>query len=136
MSPRPSGTSRSTGVPSFTQGRNAVFGPGHQLPLDFDSDELDTDSALAAIGAGRRLSGEGLERLGESGGFAEAILKLLEANGWSILRPGAFAGDGIFLIATRDWRQARGTGKDLGQATVALLSDISAYYGVRQVEVA
>ena len=43
---------------------------------------------------------EPLERLGDSAGFGEMLIELLEHNGWTVHRRGAFAGDGVLLIAT------------------------------------
>lgn len=90
---------------------------------------------LAAIDAGKRpLSVEPLERLGESEGFATALLQLLERNGWFVHKPPPFAGDGVALIATCGSREAHGSGETLGKATAALLSDVATYYGVKQLE--
>jgi hypothetical protein len=137
MRSRPSGTARSTGVPSIVlHGRNAVPGPDHQLALDFDVADLDDASTLAAIGAGFRPSPSGLQRIGESDEFARLLLRLLEQNGWSILEPPPFAGGGVFLIATHDWREARGAGQTLGMAAAALLAEVSTFYGVRQLATA
>jgi hypothetical protein len=104
-------------------GRNAVPGPDHQLALDFDV-------------AGFRPSPSGLQRIGESDEFARLLLRLLEQNGWSILEPPPFAGGGVFLIATHDWREARGAGQTLGMAAAALLAEVSTFYGVRQLATA
>jgi hypothetical protein len=117
-------------------GRNAVPGPDHQLALDFDVADLDDASTLAAIGAGFRPSPSGLQRIGESDEFARLLLRLLEQNGWSILEPPPFAGGGVFLIATHDWREARGAGQTLGMAAAALLAEVSTFYGVRQLATA
>ena len=43
---------------------------------------------------------EPLQRLGDSAGFGETLIELLELNGWTVHRRVGFAGEGVLLIAT------------------------------------
>jgi hypothetical protein len=69
-----------------------------------------------------------LERLGASEAFGETLLGLLAASGWQIVRPSAFAGEGVLLIARQGDIEQRASGDNLAEAANALLQEIGTYW--------
>jgi len=60
---------------------------------------------------------EPLQRLGDCAGFGEALIEVLELNGWTVHRRPAFGG-GVLLIATHPsgWDVRAGGGSVAGAA--------------------
>ena len=69
---------------------------------------------------------EPLERLGDSAGFGELLIELLERNGWRVHRRAAFAGDGVLLIATHPDGWDVRAGGSLGGAAAELFMQAAA----------
>ena len=64
-----------------------------------------------------------LERLGESPAFGSLLLDLLGCAGWSIVITGAFAGDGVLVIARRGPFEVRRSGATLADVAVDLFRE-------------
>jgi len=71
----------------------------------------------------------GLERLGATVEFGSLLLNLLEMDGWDVQRVGAFAGEGVLVIARRGPFEVRRTGESIGEISTEVFKECAALRG-------
>jgi hypothetical protein len=77
-----------------------------------------------------------VERLGDSDVFGEFLLEILERHGWDVYRRRGFAGDGVVLMAQREFVELRQAGATVPGAAVPLFLEAVKYFRVEEEGVA